>query len=102
MISFLYVPFPADKDYASWCRSLVSRKLAASINVLPAKSFFFWEDQLKQEDEVILVVKTSKDKAPALKNVVEQEHPYRVPAIIEIPVADVNASYLRWVEESTT
>ncbi|MCX8202077.1 MAG: divalent-cation tolerance protein CutA, partial [Candidatus Caldarchaeum sp.] len=66
-----------------------------------ATSFFFWEGELKKEDEVILVIKTSEEKAPELKKVVSQEHPYRVPAIIEIPVADVNSSYLRWVEEMT-
>lgn len=102
MICLLYVPFPSDRDYVSWCRSLVSRGLAASINAVQAKSFFFWANQLNQTDEIILIMKTSKEKAEALKKAVEAEHPYQVPAIIEIPVVDVNAPYLSWVRENTS
>lgn len=97
----LYIPFPKDRDYVGWCKSLISRRLAASINVLPAESFFFWESELRHEEEVIIIIKTSRDKVHDLKKTVESEHPYKVPAIIELAVVDANQSYLKWVEEST-
>ncbi|MEM0440510.1 MAG: divalent-cation tolerance protein CutA [Candidatus Caldarchaeum sp.] len=102
LICMLYVPFPADRDYAAWCKSLMERKLAASINALHGKSFLFWEGRLHVEDEIILVMKTSREKADELKKVVKAEHPYRVPAILELLLSDVNKDYLEWVMETTS
>lgn len=101
MLRLFLVPYPRDRDYASWCRSLVSRRLAASINAANVVSFFLWENRLNEVEEVLLFIKTSSAKADELRKVLESEHPYRVPAIIEISPEKVNTKYLEWVVETT-
>ncbi|MEM0348796.1 MAG: divalent-cation tolerance protein CutA [Candidatus Caldarchaeum sp.] len=101
MLRLFLVTYPRDRDYVSWCRSLVARRLAASINVAHVDSFFFWENRLNQVEEALLIIKTSSAKADELRKVLEMEHPYRVPAIIELAPEKVNTKYLEWVLETT-
>jgi len=75
--------------------------LAACVNVLDVKSVYRWEGSIAEDDEVLLIIKTSSEKVSELKKAVMGEHPYKVPEIVEINPADVNKSYLEWVIQST-
>ncbi len=84
--------------------SLVEKKLAACVNILPSvNSIYTWEGQIHDEEEVLLLVKTRADLfedrlIPAVKAI----HPYEVPEIIALPVAAGLKKYLDWMEEATT
>lgn len=93
---------PSDADGAGFGRSLVAERLAACVNVLPVmESVYRWEGRVEQEAERQLVIKTSRERVPALWDRVRDLHPYEVPEFVVIPVIDGNDAYLRWVGEST-
>jgi len=97
----LLVTYPAGRDYAAWCRSLIERGLAACINIASIKSTYLWEGKIVEDDEVLLLMKTHEDMVEQLKEAVRNEHPYSVPEILELRPIDVNKPYLEWVESST-
>jgi periplasmic divalent cation tolerance protein len=84
-------------------KTLLEQKLAACVNILPSvQSFFRWEGQVSQEQEVLLVVKTrrelfEKQFIPAVKAV----HPYDLPEIIAMPVVLGSQDYLDWIAQET-
>ncbi len=83
-------------------RSLVERRLAACVNIVPGViSFYWWEGALQRDAESTLVIKTREDLIPALRGAIESIHPYVLPEIVALPVADVNEPYAAWVARET-
>ncbi len=81
-------------------RSLVANRLCACVNVVAAvKSFYYWKDELKHEQESLLIVKTTQSKIDDLIDFVKQNHPYRIPEIVSVRVAEGLPDYVDWVIE---
>lgn len=81
-------------------RSLVANRLCACVNVVPAvKSFYYWENELKNEQEALLIVKTTQTKIDDLIKFVKENHPYKIPEIITVRVAEGLPDYVDWVIE---
>ncbi|TVQ91590.1 MAG: divalent-cation tolerance protein CutA [Chromatiaceae bacterium] len=81
---------------------LVQSRLAACVNLLPGlTSVYRWEDQVEQASEVMLLIKTTAARVEALTNQVQQAHPYDLPEIIALPIADGLTPYLEWIHQCT-
>lgn len=84
-------------------RAVVEEHLAACVNIAPGiRSFFWWEERVQEESELLLVVKTSPDQLPALEHRVRSLHPYSVPEFIALPVIGGLKPYLAWVSDAVT
>jgi periplasmic divalent cation tolerance protein len=82
--------------------SVVERRLAACVNVLPAvRSIYQWQDKVEEADEVTLLIKCSRAGYSGLEAAIKEAHPYDVPEIIAIPVAAGLPAYLDWVVSET-
>lgn len=94
----LYVTLPdinCGKDIA---RSAIGLKLAACANILPAMTAIYeWEGQVKEENEVVLLLKTGYAQVGALMDHVTVRHPYDTPCIMELPVGRINDGYAAWL-----
>ncbi|BDG08289.1 divalent-cation tolerance protein CutA [Anaeromyxobacter paludicola] len=95
------VTAPTADKAAELARTLVEERLAACGNVLPGvRSIYRWEGKVADEPEVLLVLKTSRELFPRLRDRVLALHPYQVPEVIALRVEGGSAAYLRWIEES--
>lgn len=82
-------------------RSILDKKLAACVNVIPGlHSMFWWQGKIDKQPEVLLIIKTLQDKLSALIAAVKQEHPYDTPEIIALPIIGGSEDYLQWLRES--
>lgn len=83
-------------------RQAVERRLAACANVYPhIDSFYWWQGELVEDHEAVVILKTRRDRVPELMAAVRGWHSYTVPAILAFEVRDGNPDYLRWLEEET-
>ena len=79
-------------------RTLVEERLAASANALPGvRSVYRWGGGVQEASEVLLVVKTASVRVQALAARVRDLHPYELPAVVALPIADGSAAYLDWI-----
>jgi periplasmic divalent cation tolerance protein len=94
----VFTTFPDEATAREICVSLVADGVVACANILPqVTSIYRWEGDLKQEGEILAVLKIRADGFAGLEEKLTALHPYEVPEIVAIPVAAVNAKYLAWV-----
>lgn len=84
-------------------RALVEKRLAACVNVIPGiRSIYRWKDTdgkdaIEDEQEVLLVIKTSRALMEEVKDEIERMHSYEVPEVIALQVVDGSERYLAWM-----
>jgi periplasmic divalent cation tolerance protein len=86
------------EDAQRVARALVEKKLAACVNVIPGiRSVYRWEDAIVDEEEVLLVIKSSRALIQELTDEIERLHSYEVPEVIALPVVEGAERYLAWM-----
>jgi len=78
----------------------VERRLAACVQVEAIHSTYLWQGQIASEPEMRLMFKTTPALYPALEAALRELHPYEVPAIFALPVAQALPAYAAWLAES--
>ena len=96
------VTAPTAERAAEIARALVEERLAACGNVLAGvRSIYRWEGKVQDDQEVLLLLKTTRDRFEALRERVVALHPYQVPEVIALAVETGSAPYLAWIAGET-
>lgn len=81
---------------------LVTERLAACVNVIPKMcSTYRWNGEVRQDEESLLIIKSTAQRFAALKQAVLNMHPYELPEIIAVNLIDGHVPYLDWILAST-
>jgi periplasmic divalent cation tolerance protein len=91
---------PSDKS-ASLAKMLIETHVVACVNVVPVRSYYRWKGEFCDEQEHLLIAKTTREKAGIVIAAIKDLHPYEVPEIIALPVIDGHLPYLEWVTQET-
>lgn len=82
--------------------ALVEESLAACVNIVPGlRSIYRWNDAVQSDEEVLMLIKTTAARLEAARRRLVELHPYEVPEVVALPVADGHHAYLEWVSNST-
>ena len=55
----------------------------------------------REDGELLLLIKTSRERWPALATRVRELHPFEVPELLAFDAADGSADYLAWLDAQT-
>lgn len=82
---------------------LVNRRLAACVSLAPGlRSVYRWQGRVEKADEVLLLIKTTRARLPALARAILGHHPYELPEILAVPVDEGLEGYTDWIRACTT
>lgn len=97
----VFTTFAREEDAARVARQLVEERLAACANVLPgARSIYRWQQEVKDDREVVVLLKTRKQDWTALLSRLHELHPYETPECVAVRIAAGAPKYMAWLEES--
>lgn len=89
---------PDEATAARIARALVEDRLAACVNRLPGvRSTYRWQGAVHDDAEVLLLIKTTRGRLPALRERLPALHPYELPELIAVEVTGGLPAYLDWV-----
>jgi periplasmic divalent cation tolerance protein len=78
--------------------TLVERRVAACVNIVgPIRSVYRWKGSIEREQEYLLLIKTTADRAPELEAAFAELHPYELPERLELAIEGGSLDYLEWL-----
>jgi periplasmic divalent cation tolerance protein len=87
----------SSEEGARLARALLEARVASCVNLLPGiRSFYWWRDKREEADEVLLLVKSAKERWDELQAVVRNTHSYECPEIVALSPEQVEERYLWW------
>jgi len=100
--SFLYVTCESMEQAESIGRILVEERLVACVNLLDGmKSLYWWDGEVQQGSEVVLIAKTMDDLVDRVTDRIKELHSYEVPCVVALPMIGGNPDYFTWIHRET-
>lgn len=88
----------SEEDAAALARKLVGARLAACVNIVPGiESVYRWQGDIEAGREVLLVIKTSRERFDELAAAIRAESDYELPEVLAVPVLAGSREYLSWI-----
>ena len=98
----IYITASGMEEAETVGRALVSERLAACVNIIEnMKSMYWWDGEIQDDREVIIIAKTRESLVPELIEKVKSIHSYDCPCVVSLPVLDGNKAFLEWVDNET-
>ena len=76
-------------------RKLVEQRLAACANIIDnMNSIYWWDNEIQEDQETILILKTKASLVESLVDTVKSLHSYDVPCVVTFPIIKGNKEFL--------
>ena len=91
----------ADKAAAkTLAKKLVKAKFAACVSVFKANSVYFWNSEIKDEKERVLLIKTAV-KFKKIAKFIEKHQDYDLPEIVAFKADKASNKYKKWIKKES-
>jgi periplasmic divalent cation tolerance protein len=99
----VYTTWPSIVEAEQAGRTIVERRLAACVNILPGMiSHYWWQGKIERAEEVVMIVKTRATLTEPVRQAVRQLHTYTTPSIMVLPVEEADPDYHAWIVRETS
>lgn len=89
------------EEASSIVEQAVRRRLAAAGQSWPAKSTYWWDGQVVERDEYVVVLKSIDSRVEEIMGLVRSLHSYEVPSIAVIAVERLGPGVQDWLVRET-
>ena len=101
-VALLFSTFPSKVEAERVAEAVLAERLAACVNILaPCSSIYRWQGAIERGDEVVMIIKTRASLAERVRAAVKEMHSYSTPAVLVIPVENVDPDYHAWIVTET-
>jgi periplasmic divalent cation tolerance protein len=100
---FVYMTTKDKAEAREIGRHLVQSKIAACVNILDhMNSMYVWQGEFQDDQEAVMIAKTTEEKVPELIAAVKARHSYECPCIVALPITDGHPDFLNWITRQVT
>lgn len=100
--NIVLVTAPDLKTARLLARAALQARLIACANLVPKiESHYWWRGKIESSAEVLVVLKTTKSRLPALEKLILARHPYDTPEFLVLPLLAGSQRYLGWLNSNT-
>ncbi|MEM7304474.1 MAG: divalent-cation tolerance protein CutA [Pseudomonadota bacterium] len=93
--------FPNLEEARLFAHQALERRLAACCNIIPSViSIYRWKDELCEDQECLVEIKTVKSRYSILEKLLYEVHPYELPMLLVLPVKG-SEKYIAWIKKET-
>lgn len=97
-IQLIYITAKDLEEAKAIGKQLVKSKLAACVNIIDQMhAIYVWEGALQEDQETVIIAKTTSSLVPALVDRVKEIHSYECPCVVSMPITGGNPDFLKWV-----
>lgn len=94
----VYCSCPDDAVAAEIAQAVVAERLAACVSRMSGMvSTYRWEGEIQHDGEVLLLIKSTRQRFDALRLRLLEMHPYELPEIIAVDIGLGHPPYLEWL-----
>ncbi|MGW6447949.1 divalent-cation tolerance protein CutA [Lentzea sp. NPDC055074] len=101
-VSVVTTTVDSEEIAESLAKGIVEARLGACVQIVPIRSVYRWDGEVRVDAEWQCVVKTSTIRVDELVAHIKAHHTYDVPEVVVTPVVGGNDDYLTWVSEETS
>ncbi|KAK2816459.1 hypothetical protein Q7C36_022730 [Tachysurus vachellii] len=99
--SILLINCPTEQTAKDIGRHIMQKRMAACVNILPPTfTMFYWNGEIQDASEILLLVRTRTSMIQRLTEFVKSIHPYHTPEILSFPIQDGSDSYFKWIDHA--
>lgn len=100
--ALVYATFPDKACAERIATTLLEERLIACANLLGGvTSLYRWEGAITASSEWAMLAKTQQHRVQDCIRRIGEQHPYQCPAIIALPIAAGDGTFLSWVASET-
>ena len=96
MLGIVYITAGNMENASEIARELVSKRLAACVNMFPVSSIYRWKEKIEEDNEIAMFAKTDSSRFEEIIKLVKSIHTYEMPAI-EFWGIEGEEEYLDWI-----
>lgn len=95
-----FVTAPSMEEARKIGKYVVENRLAACANLIRnIDSIYRWKGKIEKDTEVLVLLKTTENKAERLIGAIESIHSYDTPECVGIKIEKGSKKYLRWLNK---
>ena len=98
----IFVTTESEEQAVQIARTLVAERLAACVNIVgPVRSIYRWREDVKDDREYLLIIKTRALLYIKVETRVRELHTYETPEVLALNADRGSPSYIQWMLDST-
>lgn len=102
-VCMVFVTAPNQDVAAMLARTVVDEGHAACGNLIPrVRSIYRWQGEVHDDEESLVVFKTTNGAAEGLRDRIVALHPYECPEVLIVNTDGGHEPYLSWVADSVS
>ncbi len=103
MHQLIFCTCPNDNTARQIATTLVEKQLVACANIIPGiTSIYQWQGEITSDEEQLLILKSDAQHYPQLEAEILTLHPYELPEIVAVSMAQALPAYLNWIDSCLT
>ncbi len=96
----VYVTCGSNEEAEKLSNGLLSKRLAACVNIADVKSVFEWKGKIERESERLLIIKSVRSNFEMIEKYIKANHSYECPEIIAMEVTAASEDYASWTRSA--